>query len=151
MPPRYDWMNMADASRESREIATSVLERAGLRATRQRLLLAQVLFEQGDRHVTAEQLHSEAEAEGATISLATVYNTLHQFVGAGMVREVVVEAGRAYFDTNVTEHHHFYNESNGQLRDIPANLVDVDALPETPEGFTVDRIDVVVRLKPDRH
>ena len=151
MPPRYDWMNMADASRESREIATSVLERAGLRATRQRLLLAQVLFEQGDRHVTAEQLHSEAEAEGATISLATVYNTLHQFVGAGMVREVVVEAGRAYFDTNVTEHHHFYNESNGQLRDIPANLADVDALPETPEGFTVDRIDVVVRLKPDRH
>ena len=140
---------MTDASRRSREIATSILDRAGLRPTRQRLLLAQVLFEQGDRHITAEQLHSEAEAEGAAISLATVYNTLHQFRAAGLVREVVVEAGRAYFDTNVTEHHHVYNESNGQLRDIPADLVDVDALPEIPVGFKVDRIDVVIRIRPE--
>jgi Fur family transcriptional regulator, iron response regulator len=139
---------MTDVARRSRQIATSILDRAGLRPTRQRLLLARVLFEHGDRHVTAEQLHSEAEAEGAAISLATVYNTLHQFLAAGLVREVVIEAGRAYFDTNVTEHHHLYNESNGQLRDIPADLVDVDALPEIPEGFKVDRIDVVIRLQP---
>lgn len=140
---------MTDVSRKSREIATSILDRAGLRPTRQRLLLAQVLFEQGDRHVTAEQLHSEAEAEGAAISLATVYNTLHQFLAAGLVREVVIETGRAYFDTNVTEHHHLYNESNGQLRDIPADIVDVGALPKIPDGFKVDRIDVVIRLRPN--
>ena len=113
---------MAEAARKSRELATSILTRAGLRPTRQRLLLAQVLFGRGDRHVTAEQLHSEAEAEGATISLATVYNTLHQFLAAGQVREVVIEAGRAYFDTNVTDHHHLYNEGTGQLRDISQSI-----------------------------
>lgn len=141
---------MTDASRRSRTIATSILDRAGLRPTRQRLLLARVLFEQGDRHVTVEQLHSESEAQGAAISLATVYNTLHQFLAAGLVREVVIEPGRAYFDTNVTAHHHLYNESNGQLRDVPADLVDVDALPEIPAGFKVDRIDVVIRIRPDQ-
>lgn len=141
--------NMAAASRRARERATLILDRAGLRPTRQRLLLTQVLFERGDRHVTAEQLHSEAEAEGAAISLATVYNTLHQFLAARLVREVVVEAGRAYFDTNVTTHHHLYNEATGQLQDVPANLVAVDALPDIPEGFKVDRIDVVIRLRPN--
>ncbi|MDG2284416.1 MAG: Fur family transcriptional regulator [Alphaproteobacteria bacterium] len=140
---------MAEAARKSQELATSILTRAGLRPTRQRLLLAQVLFGRGDRHVTAEQLHSEAEAEGATISLATVYNTLHQFLAAGQVREVVIEAGRAYFDTNVTDHHHLYNEGTGQLRDISADLVNQKAIPEIPEGFEVDRIDVVIRLRPN--
>ena len=140
---------MADASRKSRERATSILDRAGLRPTRQRRLLTQVLFEHGDRHVTAEQLHSEAELEGVTISLATVYNTLHQFLAAGLVREVVIEAGRAYFDTNVSYHHHLYNEANGQLVDIPGDLVDPGLLPDIPKGYTVDRIDVVVRLRSD--
>ena len=142
---------MADASCRSREKATSILDRARLRPTRQRLLLTQVLFEHGDRHVTAEQLHSEAELEGATISLATVYNTLHQLLAAGLVREVVVEAGRAYFDTNVSVHHHLYNETNGQLLDIPGDLVNLDSLPEIPEGYTVHRVDVVVRLRSDGH
>ncbi len=138
---------MTEGLRKFREMATSILDRAGLRATRQRLLLAQVLFEQGDRHVTAEQLHSEAEAEGATISLATVYNTLHQFQAAGLVREVVVEAGRAYFDTNVSDHHHLYDEAQGRLQDIHSDLVIVEALPEIPEGFEIDRVDVVVRIR----
>ena len=142
---------MADASCRSREKATSILNRAGLRPTRQRLLLTQALFEHGDRHVTAEQLHSEAELEGATISLATVYNTLHQLLAAGLVREVVVEAGRAYFDTNVSDHNHLYNETNGQLLDIPGDLVNLDSLPEIPEGYTVHRVDVVVRLRSDGH
>lgn len=138
---------MADAENRSREMAISILGRAGLRPTRQRLLLAQVLFEQGDRHVTAEQLHSEAEAEGAAISLATVYNTLHQFRSAGLLREVVVEAGRAYFDTNITDHQHLYIEDTGELSDIPGDLLARDALPAIPKGFKVDRIDVVIRLR----
>jgi len=140
---------MVGANNRSREMAISVLDRAGLRSTRQRLLLAQVLFERGDRHVTAEQLHGEAEAEGATISLATVYNTLHQFRSAGLLREVVVEAGRAYFDTNVTDHHHLYIESTGDLSDVPGDLVAQDALPVIPHGFTIERIDVVIRLRSD--
>ena len=138
---------MIDAARANREVATSILSRAGLRPTRQRLLLTQVLFQKGDRHVTAEQLHGEAEAEGAAISLATVYNTLHQFRAAGLVREVVVEAGRAYFDTNVSGHHHLYHEAKGQLHDIPADQVQVNAQPEIPAGFTMDRVDVVIRIR----
>src|SRR5262249_60651102 len=76
-----------------------------LRPPRQRLALARLLFEKGDRHVTAEQLHGEAQAASVRVSLATVYNTLHQFIGAGLLREVVVDPGRSYFDTNVSDHH----------------------------------------------
>jgi Fur family iron response transcriptional regulator len=132
---------------KSREMAASVLSGAGLRPTRQRLLLAHVLFDRGDRHVTAEQLHAEAAADGATISLATVYNTLHQFQAIGLLREVIVESGRVYFDTNTTDHHHFYIEASGRLLDIPGDLVNIGTLPEIPEGFDLDRVDVVIRLR----
>ena len=107
----------------------SRLRRAGLRPTRQRLALARMLFESGDRHVTAEQLHVEATAAAIPVSLATVYNTLHQFTSAGLLREVVVEPGRSYFDTNIDDHHHFYCESTGRLQDIPGTAVTVGELP----------------------
>lgn len=129
---------------------TAVLDRlrnAGLRPTRQRLALARLLFDGRERHVTAEQLHAEAEASAAKVSLATVYNTLHQFVDAGLLREVVAEPGRSYFDTNIEDHHHFYYLDGGMLEDIPAHQVAVSALPATPEGTEVDRVDVVVRLR----
>lgn len=126
----------------------AVLERlrvADLRPTRQRLALARLLLEGGDRHVTAEQVHSEAAAGGIRVSLATVYNTLHQFTRAGLVREVVVEAGRSYFDTNVSDHHHLFFEENGRLVDVPAAQVDVRGLPDLPPGVEVSRIDVILR------
>lgn len=132
---------------KSVEIAASILKNAGLRPTRQRRWLAHNLFGGGDRHVTAEQLHSQAEANGATISLATVYNTLHQFQAVGLLREVIVESGRVYFDTNTTDHHHFYIEGTGQLLDIPGDLVSIGTLPEIPEGLDLDRVDVVIRLR----
>lgn len=138
---------MQAAESRSREQAVTLLNDAGLRPTRQRVVLAQVLFGAGDRHVTAEQLHGEAEAEGAAISLATVYNTLHQFKAAGLLREVVVDSGRAYFDTNTSEHHHFYVEKDGRLQDIPGELISTTQVPDLPEGFEVDRIDIVIRLK----
>ncbi len=128
----------------------SVLERlrqAKLRPTRQRLALARLLLEQGDRHVTAEQLHAEATQAKIPVSLATVYNTLHQFTNAGLLREVVVEPGRSYFDTNIAEHHHFYDEENGRLQDIPGNELAVAALPSPPSGTTISRVDVIVRLR----
>ena len=119
---------------------------AGLRPTRQRLALARLLFENGDRHVTAEQLHGEAMAAKVRVSLATVYNTLHQFTDAGLMREVVVEPGRSYFDTNVDDHHHFYFEDTGRLQDIPGNHVSLDGLPKPPDGTRVERIDVIIRI-----
>ena len=122
------------------------LKHAGLRPTRQRLALARLLFDKGDRHVTAEQLHGEAMAADVRVSLATVYNTLHQFTEAGFLREVVVEAGRSYFDTNIADHHHFYHENTGLLQDIPGGDVVLQALPQAPEGTAVKRIDVVIRL-----
>ena len=129
------------------EAAAARLTRAGLRHTRQRLSLARLLFRGQDRHVTAEQLHSEAKAAHLRVSLATVYNTLHQFTRAGLLREVVVEPGRSYFDTNIHDHHHFYFEDDGELRDIPAQEVRLAALPPAPAGTEVDRVDVVVRLR----
>jgi Fur family transcriptional regulator, iron response regulator len=122
----------------------------GLRPTRQRLALARLLFENGDRHVTAEQLHGEAAAAAIPVSLATVYNTLHQFTEAGLLREVVVEPGRSYFDTNNADHHHFFCEANGLLQDIPAREVTVSGLPLAPDGTEIRRVDVIVRIAP-RH
>ena len=127
--------------------ALARMRAAGLRPTRQRLALARLLFSTGDRHVTAEQLHSEAAAARARVSLATVYNTLHQFVRAGLLREVVAEPGRAYFDTNIDDHHHFYFVEDGRLEDIPATRVALGALPLPPAGSAIERVDVVVRVR----
>lgn len=123
------------------------LRTAGLRPTRQRLALARLLFEGGDRHVAAEQLHNEACAANVRVSLATVYNTLHQFTAAGLLREVVVEPGRSYFDTNTTDHHHFFVPENGGLFDIPAGELSVVNLPAPPQGTAIDRVDVIIRVR----
>jgi Fur family iron response transcriptional regulator len=113
--------------------------------------LCRILFAAGDRHVTAEALHAEAHDAGVRVSLATVYNTLHQFTEAGILRQVVVDGAKTYFDTNTDDHHHFFVEGDGRLLDIPGEPVEVTGLPECPEGFEVDRVDVVVRLRPRRH
>src|SRR5262249_42955359 len=85
-----------------------LLAGAGLRPTRQRVSLATLLFGSGDRHVNAEMLHAEAVGSGVRVSLATVYNTLHQFVRAGLLREIAIGGQRAYFDTNTSNHNHFF-------------------------------------------
>jgi Fur family iron response transcriptional regulator len=122
------------------------LRSVGLRPTRQRLALARLLFDRDNRHVTAEQLHGEASEAAVRVSLATVYNTLHQFTAAGLLNEVVVEPGRSYFDTNVDDHHHFYFEDSGRLQDIPGNTVLVSEMPEAPPGTAIRRVDVIIRL-----
>jgi Fur family iron response transcriptional regulator len=133
------------ATRPYRTIIDRIKD-AGLRPTRQRLALARLMFEGAPRHMTAEQLHGAALDADVRVSLATVYNTLHQFTRAGLLREVVVEPGRSYFDTNTTEHHHFYFEGSGRLDDIPADQVHLSALPKAPSGARIARIDVIVRL-----
>jgi Fur family transcriptional regulator, iron response regulator len=122
------------------------LREAGLRPTRQRLVLGALMFGAGDRHVSAEMLHLEASNAGEQVSLATVYNTLHQFTEAGLLRELAIDSGKTYFDTNVSNHNHFYVEHQGRLIDIPDAAVRVEGLPEPPEGMKISHIDVVVRL-----
>jgi len=123
------------------------LRGAGLRPTRQRIALARLLFAGGDRHVTAEQLHGQAIERDVRVSLATVYNTLHQLTQAGLLREVVVEPGRSYFDTNIADHHHFYHEPTGELQDIPGEKVGVTTLPKPPKGQRIERVDIIVRTR----
>jgi Fur family iron response transcriptional regulator len=128
---------------------SQLLRKAGLRPTRQRLALGTLLFEGEDRHITAESLHAEATSVGQHVSLATVYNTLHQFKRAGLLRELAINGAKAYFDTNTSNHNHFFVEEEGELRDIPGHAIRVDGLPEPPEGMSITHIDVVVRLKKD--
>ena len=123
------------------------LREAGLKPTRQRLALGALLFAGADRHVTSESLFDEAQAAGAGVSLATVYNTLHQFRDAGLLREVKLDSERRWFDTNAGAHHHFFVEETGALIDIPEHEVEVSQLPPPPRGYAIEGVDVVVRLK----
>jgi Fur family iron response transcriptional regulator len=125
------------------------LRGAGLRPTRQRLALAKLLFTGPDRHVTAESLCEEAHTIGVRVSLATVYNCLNQFTESGLLRQVVVDGTRTYFDTNTSEHHHFFRESSLTLTDIPGGTVQVDGLPTPPPGARIARVEVIVRLVDD--
>src|SRR5689334_7128070 len=129
---------------------SQLLRRAGLRPTRQRIALATLLFANGDRHVTAELLHEEAVRAGERVSLATVYNTLHQFKAAGLLREIAIGGQRAYFDTNTSNHNHFFVEEQGRLVDIPGDSIRLDGLPEPTPQLKISHIDVVVRLIPRR-
>ena len=126
------------------------LRAAGLRPTRQRVALARLLFDGCDRHVTAEVLHEEALARKVPVSLATVYNTLHQFTEAGLLREVAVEGAKTYFDTNTSNHYHFFCEDSGKLVDIETRSIRIEGLPDAPDGMAISRVDVLVRLVNER-
>lgn len=122
------------------------LRGAGLRPTRQRVALGRVLFARGDRHVSAEALREEAAALGVRVSLATIYNTLHQFTEAGLLRQVTIDASRSYFDTNVGEHHHFFVEGENRLIDFCGDI-DIERIPEPPAGMEIASVEVVVRVR----
>ena len=126
--------------------AAKLLRGAGLRPTRQRLALARLLFAEGDRHVTAERLHEEAVASKVPVSLATVYNTLHQFSEVGLLRAVAVEGAKTYFDTNTSNHFHFFCEKSAKLLDIDTSAIRIEGLPDAPDGKVISRVDVLVRL-----
>jgi Fur family iron response transcriptional regulator len=129
---------------------TAVLRMAGLRPTRQRVALAELLFGGPHRHVSAEQLHVEALDAHVNVSLATIYNSLHQFREAGLLREVAVDASRSYFDTDTSDHHHFYLEDEQRVIDIPSSAIVIQNLPEPPKGTNITHVDVVVRVKRTR-
>jgi Fur family iron response transcriptional regulator len=143
---------MEDAARHApglQDRMAAQLRHAGLRPTRQRVELSRVLFARGHRHISAEDLHAEAQSAGVRVSLATVYNALHQFTEAGLLREVAIDGTRTYFDTNVSDHHHFFVEGEGRLIDMPGGL-DIGALPEPPEGMEITAVEVVVRVRRQR-
>lgn len=123
------------------------LRLAGLRPTRQRVALAELLFGHGDRHVTAESLREEALAAGHSMALATIYNTLHQFKRAGLLRELAVDGTKSYFDTNLTDHSHFLHEEDGSLSDIEGGAIEVGKLPTPPDGTEISHVDVIVRVR----
>lgn len=123
------------------------LRLAGLRPTRQRMALGWLLFAKGDRHVSAEMLYEEALRAREPLSLATVYNTLRQFSEAGLLRQVSVSGPKTFFDTNVSEHHHFYNEDDETVIDIPGSMIQVAGLPDAPAGMAIASVEVIVRLR----
>lgn len=124
------------------------LAAGGLRPTRQRMALAMLLVGDGQhRHVTAESLFDFACKTGAKVSLATVYNTLRSFTDAGLMAEITVDGTRSYFDTNVSDHAHFYWEDEGRLSDAPMGSVAFERLPEAPKGAEIAKVDVVIRLR----
>jgi Fur family iron response transcriptional regulator len=125
----------------------AMLRKSGLRPTRQRMSLAGILYAHGHRHISAESLQAEAIAEKVPVSLATIYNTLHQFTEAGLLREVAVDGSRTYFDTNTSDHHHFFVEDSNEVFDVPAGETGVARVPEPPPGYEISRVDVVVRLR----
>ena len=143
---------LSEVSVETGADADAMAERlraAGLRPTRQRVAIARIIFGHGHRHLTAESLHAEAREAGVTMSLATVYNALHQFTHAGLLRSFGIEGRTTYFDTNTHDHHHFVTP-RGQVIDIPRGAVSLADLPEPPEGMEIEHVEIVVRLRPAR-
>lgn len=138
----------ATQSDKSAERASKWLAGADLRPTRQRLALAELLVGDGrNRHVTAEGLFEAASRAEASVSLATIYNTLRSFTQAGLLAEITVDATRSYFDTRTDEHAHFYWEDSGELTDAPRDAVAFSKLPEAPDNAEISRVDVVVRVR----
>ena len=124
------------------------LKAGGLRPTRQRLALAELLVGDGmNRHVTAESLFALSSDAGEKVSLATVYNTLRAFCEAGLMNEVVVDGSKSYFDTRIDDHPHYYWEDSATLTDAPKEQLRFAALPDAPEGTEIARVDVVIRLR----
>ena len=122
------------------------LQSAGLRATPKRIAIGSLLFDGVDRHVTADDVSAMARKAGVRVSLATVYNTLNQFVAAGLLKRIILDTDRTYFDTNVSDHHHLFFEENGMLHDIPGDSIRVEGLPDVPAGSKVRAVEVIVRM-----
>lgn len=146
LTPASELEALPAAEPSRRACLTAILRMAGMRPTRQRLDLADVLIGR-DRHVTAEALYAEVGVAGQDVSLATVYNTLRQFQGSGLVREVGSEGMKTVFDTDTSRHHHFFLADEERIIDIPADWPAVTELPGIPAGYEVSRVEVVVRLR----
>lgn len=124
------------------------LRKVGLRPTKQRLNIGRLLFGANHRHITADDLFQEIQTTGEHLSLATIYNTLHHFSEAGLLRRICTGSERVYFDTDTGDHHHFYVQDEDRIVDAPAGDTIINRLPEAPEGYEIAKVDVVIHLKP---
>ena len=141
-------MENTKSIRDSYKMVDQWLAKGSLRPTRQRVILAQRLIGDGqNRHVTAESLFAASNDKEVKVSLATVYNTLRAFCDAGLMREITVDGVKRYFDTNTTDHAHFYWEDTFELIDAPADQLKISVLPDVPAGAEIAKVDVVIRLR----
>jgi Fur family iron response transcriptional regulator len=131
----------------AKDACSDLLCQAGLRPTRQRRMLAEFLFSNGGRHVTADMLYIEAVEANMRISRATVYNTLNQLTDAGLLRQIGIDGSKSFFDTNPTGHHHFFVDQEDRLLDVPEPGVQIDTLPQPLPGYEISGVDVVVHLR----
>ena len=126
--------------------AIKTLEKNNIRTTKQRMVLAKLLFEKGRRHISAEELYDEVKKDDRKISLATIYNTLHSFVEKKILKLVSVKEGKAIFCTNMKNHYHFFNPKTGKLTDIPFQKIQIKKLPKPPKGTKIDNIEITINL-----
>ena len=126
--------------------AMKKIESSGIRPTKQRRVLAKILFEKGNRHLSADELFHDVKKEDRKISMATVYNTLKQFTSLGLVREVVVDQNKSLYCTNHKSHYHLYIEDEGKIVDIPTKNIDLN-IPSIPACLQLHNIDVIVRIR----
>jgi Fur family iron response transcriptional regulator len=127
--------------------ASALLLRAGLRQTRQRIALTRLIFGKGHRHLSAEDLHAEALASDVRVSLATIYNTLGQYAAAGLLRQISIDSARSYYDTNVSDHFHFFVESEHRLMDMAPSCRGIAQILDPPDGYEVVSVDVIAKLR----
>ena len=127
-------------------IALKKIEESGIVPTKQRRVLAKIMFQKGNRHISAENIFDEVKKEDRKISMATIYNTLKQFTNLGLIREVVVDKNKSLYDTNNKPHYHLYIEDEGKIHDIPTNNINLD-LPSIPACLTLHNIDIIVRVR----
>ena len=126
--------------------AMKKIESSGIRPTKQRRVLAKILFEKGNRHVSADELFHDVKKEDRKISMATVYNTLKQFTSLGLIREIVVDQNKSLYCTNHKSHYHLYIEDEGKIVDIPTKNIDLN-IPSIPACLQLHNIDVIVRIR----
>ena len=123
------------------------LRNAGLRPTRQRMIVADILLNGKNRHFTAEDLQNDIVKFGEQMSLATVYNCLNKFKKVGIINQVESLGETAVFDTNITHHHHFMNEETGELMDFSPKEINLNKLPNIPNGYEKSGLDVIIKLR----
>lgn len=124
----------------------NLLKDAGITPTQQRIEIAQILFAR-PQHLSAEQVLVQVNRDQALVSKATVYNTLGLFASKGLIREVIIDPSKVFYDSNTKPHHHFFNVDTGLLRDFDSDAVKIEHLPNLPEGTVADGVDIIIRLR----
>lgn len=140
---------MLACTQYSREEIADLLRRHGVTPTHQRIEIAHALFSRGE-HLSADQILAIVNVRHSETSKATVYNTLKLFLEKGLIREVIVDPAKVFYDPNTQPHHHFYNLSSGQLIDIDVEDMKVMGLPQPPEGMVAESVDIIIRIRPEQ-